>query len=55
MTGVRHWSICFLSGRRTLEVTVTNITEFFDFLKIFLGDFRGPFYPSTPGLKLCCH
>ena len=32
MTGVRHWTIFFLSGRRTLEVTVTNITDFSSFL-----------------------
>ena len=33
MTGVGHWSIFFLSGRRTLEVTVTNITDFYSKIK----------------------
>ena len=40
-----------------------NNCQFFFFFKnqIFIQklkkkiDFSGPFYPSTPGLKLCCH
>ena len=27
----------------------------FLFKKKLKTDFSGPFYPSTPGLKLCCH
>ena len=32
MTGVRHWSILFLSGRRTPEVTSDGYRRFLQFL-----------------------
>ena len=71
MTSVRHWSFFFLPKRRTPEVTSDEYHRFLQFLILdlhksevgpsnisffsFFFYFSGPFYPSTPGLKLCCH